>query len=226
MKYTILGKSNSTISIILENLYSQYNENFSINIIKNMEDTSILPYAIDNIKINEFDHDNFDYDINLTNYILGGTQVETKKCIFYFFNKKYNINETNYCNIIPKHVVISKTVIFKNGFVINCGCVIAPYVNIGKFVTINRNSSIGHHTVIGDFVTINPGTNIAGNCYIGDDTTIGIGVTIIDGITIGKKCFIGAGSVVTKNISDNVIAYGVPCKIIRENNHENINIVD
>ena len=38
---------------------------------------------------------------------------------------------------------------------------------------------------------------------------------IINGITVGKNTIIGAGSVVTKNIPDNVIAYGNPCKIVR-----------
>lgn len=36
------------------------------------------------------------------------------------------------------------------------------------------------------------------------------------GVSIGQNTIIGAGSVVTKNISDNVIAAGVPCKVIRE----------
>jgi len=34
---------------------------------------------------------------------------------------------------------------------------------------------------------------------------------------IGANCIIGAGSVVTKDIPDNKIAYGIPCKIIRDN---------
>lgn len=36
------------------------------------------------------------------------------------------------------------------------------------------------------------------------------------GITIGDNSVIGAGSVVTSNIPDNVVAYGVPCKVIRK----------
>jgi maltose O-acetyltransferase len=37
------------------------------------------------------------------------------------------------------------------------------------------------------------------------------------GITIGNNVVIGAGSIVTKNIPDDVIAVGNPCKILREN---------
>lgn len=37
------------------------------------------------------------------------------------------------------------------------------------------------------------------------------------GVTIGDNVVIGAGSVVTKDIPSNVIAYGNPCRVIREN---------
>jgi acetyltransferase-like isoleucine patch superfamily enzyme len=58
---------------------------------------------------------------------------------------------------------------------------------------------------------------MAGFVKIGQGCLIGMGVNIIDGIEIGSNSIIGAGSVVTKNIPDNVIAYGNPCKIIRSN---------
>jgi maltose O-acetyltransferase len=41
---------------------------------------------------------------------------------------------------------------------------------------------------------------------------------IIPEIKIGKKTIIGAGSVVTRDIPDNVVAYGNPAKVIRDNN--------
>ena len=37
------------------------------------------------------------------------------------------------------------------------------------------------------------------------------------GVTIGDNVVIGAGSIVTKNIPSNVVAYGNPCRVIREN---------
>lgn len=50
---------------------------------------------------------------------------------------------------------------------------------------------------------------------IGDNVWVGGGVIILPGVTIGKNSVIGAGSVVTKNIPDNVVAAGNPCKMIR-----------
>lgn len=52
---------------------------------------------------------------------------------------------------------------------------------------------------------------------IGDYVWIGGGAIIMPGVTIGDNVVIGAGSVVTGDVPDNVIAYGNPCRIIREN---------
>ena len=51
---------------------------------------------------------------------------------------------------------------------------------------------------------------------IKENVWIGSNVSILPGVTIGKNSVIGAGSVVTKNIPENVVAYGNPCKIVRE----------
>lgn len=46
---------------------------------------------------------------------------------------------------------------------------------------------------------------------------IGGGAIIMPGVTIGNNVVIGAGSIVTKDIPDNVIAYGNPCRVVKEN---------
>ena len=51
---------------------------------------------------------------------------------------------------------------------------------------------------------------------IGDNCWFGGNVTVLPGVTIGNGCVIGACSVVTHDIPDNYLAYGNPCKAIRE----------
>ncbi len=51
---------------------------------------------------------------------------------------------------------------------------------------------------------------------IGNNVWIGAGSTILAGVEIGDNSVIGAGSVVTKSIPSNVVAVGVPCKVLRE----------
>lgn len=208
-KLLIIGKGDNIITMVLDNLYS-YKSTPNITIYNNLS----LPI------LNRFDHDKFNIkiveDVNMSDYdvfSLGVYQPQHKVKIMESLSP--NINK--FINIIHRGEDISKMTRLGVGILINSKVSIAAHTTIGNFVTINRHVSIGHHTVIGDYCSINPGTNIAGNVTIGEGTTIGMGVNIIDGIKIGKNTIIGAGSVVTKDIPDNVIAYGSPCKIIRDN---------
>ena len=61
---------------------------------------------------------------------------------------------------------------------------------------------------------------VHGACYakpvkIGNNVWLGAGVHINQGVTIGDNTIIGSGSVITKDIPANVVAAGVPCKVIR-----------
>ncbi|AWI05681.1 sugar O-acetyltransferase [Clostridium drakei] len=51
--------------------------------------------------------------------------------------------------------------------------------------------------------------------HIGNNVWIACNVVVCGGVNIGNNVVIGAGSVVTKDIPDNYIAYGNPCKPIR-----------
>lgn len=51
--------------------------------------------------------------------------------------------------------------------------------------------------------------------FIGDNVWIGGNSVIFPGVTIGNNVTIGAGSIVTKDLTDNVLAYGNPCQVIQ-----------
>lgn len=53
-----------------------------------------------------------------------------------------------------------------------------------------------------------------GGICIGDDAWLGYGVVVLDGVRIGKGAVIGAGSVVTRDIPDGAIAFGVPARVV------------
>ena len=52
--------------------------------------------------------------------------------------------------------------------------------------------------------------------HIGKNCWLGAGVIVMPGVSIGDNTVIGAGSVVTRDIPANVVAYGTPCKVVRE----------
>jgi UDP-3-O-[3-hydroxymyristoyl] glucosamine N-acyltransferase len=85
---------------------------------------------------------------------------------------------------------------------------------IGDGAQIDCMVLIGHQSVIGNHVGIAGSVMCSGSVTIGAYSWIGAGAVLRDGITIGHHTTIGMGSVVTKDIPDNVTAYGVPCHVI------------
>ena len=66
-----------------------------------------------------------------------------------------------------------------------------------------------------DFERRNRGLEYAYSITVGDNVWIGAGVQVMPGVTIGSNVVIGGGSVVVKDIPDNCVAVGNPCKVIR-----------
>ena len=101
----------------------------------------------------------------------------------------------------------------------------------GTFLNFNCNFVDDGKIVIGEQVLFGPAVTIAtvghpldpkmrqymytAPVVIGDCCWIGANVTICPGVTIGSGSVIGAGSVVVKDIPENVIAVGNPCRMIR-----------
>jgi putative colanic acid biosynthesis acetyltransferase WcaF len=56
---------------------------------------------------------------------------------------------------------------------------------------------------------------LTGKITIGEDAFIGARAFVLPGITIGARSVIGACSVVTRDVPENVIAMGNPCKVLR-----------
>ena len=60
------------------------------------------------------------------------------------------------------------------------------------------------------------GLEIAKPIAVGNNVWIGAGTTVLAGVTIGDNSVIGAGSVVSRSIPANVVAVGVPCRVMRK----------
>lgn len=90
--------------------------------------------------------------------------------------------------------------------------------NDGGEITIGNNVAIGMNTVLRaanhDYIKLVG--HIPGKIVIGDNVWIGANCVIVPGVSIGSGSVIGAGSIVTKDIPDNVVAVGNPCKPIKK----------
>lgn len=116
-------------------------------------------------------------------------------------------------------------------FLCDCG----PYIQFGKNIFVNSHAYFmdGAQITIGDNVFIGPSVGLytaihplnykkrnagyekAKPITIGDNVWLGANVIVLPGVTIGSGSVIGAGSVVNKDIPENVVAFGNPCRVVK-----------
>jgi sugar O-acyltransferase (sialic acid O-acetyltransferase NeuD family) len=113
--------------------------------------------------------------------------------------------------------LICKSVIYGEGLQVMPAAILHSDVEIGDQCIINTRALVEHDCVLEDGVEIGPGAVLCGRVHIGKNSWIGANATIKQRLIIGENSIIGAGSVVVTDIPSNVVAVGVPAKVISEN---------
>ena len=92
-------------------------------------------------------------------------------------------------------------------------------IEIGDDTIIGYNTVILAHEFLGDELRI-------GEVKIGRRVTIGANCTILPGVRIGDNAVISAHSLVNSDIPPNVLAGGVPAKVIKVNYFTDGNVIE
>ncbi|GAA0078636.1 sugar O-acetyltransferase [Clostridium sp. CTA-5] len=150
---------------------------------------------------------------------LSPTQIEEKNNLLKDLLGKVG---AEFCIESPFRCAYGYNIFLDESVYINYNCTIldCAKVKIGKNVMIGPSVNI--------FTACHPievnlrlkGVEYASPVEIGDNVWIGGGVTITPGVKIGNNSVIGAGSVVTKDIPENVVAVGNPCRVMKKINNK------
>ncbi len=118
----------------------------------------------------------------------------------------------------PFHCDYGRNIEVGDFFFANYNCII---LDVGKVIIGNNVQFAPNVSLYTAGHPIHPDSRNSGYEYgisitIGDNVWLGGNVVVNPGVHIGNNVVIGSGSIVTKDIPDNVIAIGNPCRIIRE----------
>lgn len=108
------------------------------------------------------------------------------------------------------HWIVKHTENFFLGYKTDIGAF--TYINAQNGVSVEDFVQIGSHCTIYSVSTID---DKAGEVRLKKGCRVGSHSIIMPGITIGEGSIVGAFSFVNKDIPDNVLAFGVPVKVIR-----------
>ena len=139
---------------------------------------------------------------DLLGFVGEGVWIEAP--FFCDYGENISIGKNTFVNVNCMFLDNNKITIGKNGL-------IAPYVQIYTASHPLKSSEriIESENSTRYLTSAKPVT-------IGDQVWIGGNSVIFPGVTIGDNVTIGAGSIVTKNIPDNVLALGNPCKVVKK----------
>ncbi|WGE41271.1 sugar O-acetyltransferase [Actinobacillus equuli] len=138
------------------------------------------------------------------------------------FNQLFHTAKTEFHIELPFRCDYGYNIKLGDNFYANYNCTMldcAP-ISIGNNVMFAPNVSLftAAHPI--DPELRNSGIEFAMPIVIGNNVWIGGNSVVMPNVTIGNNVVIGAGSVVTKDIPDNCIAVGNPCRVLRQINQQ------
>lgn len=112
-------------------------------------------------------------------------------------------------NIIDSVAVVSKFAELEDGIFVGKNAVINANARIRKMCIINTGAIVEHDCEIGMFSHIAVGSVLCGGVLVGEQTLIGANATVIQERKIGSRCIIGAGTIISRDVQNNMIRYGM-----------------
>lgn len=150
------------------------------------------------------------HQFNFSEPSLVNLRIQIVKRLFGNIGAKFTVKPPFYCDY-GSHVFAG------NNLYINYDCTILDChkVHLGNDVLLAPKVQIytAYHPTEPKLRLT--GKELAAPVKIGDNVWLGGGVIVCPGVTIGSNVTIGAGSVVAKDIPDNVVAVGNPCRVIK-----------
>jgi sugar O-acyltransferase (sialic acid O-acetyltransferase NeuD family) len=117
--------------------------------------------------------------------------------------------------VVHPRAVVASSARVGPGTVVFAGAVVNADARIGSHVVVNTGAIVEHDCVLADGAYVGPGACMGGRVAIGRAAFIAAGVTLAPRVQVGAGAVVGAGAAVLEDVPPDVLAYGVPARVVR-----------
>jgi len=193
-------------------------EGYLTEVPRDKRDFEIIGYLDDNPDALHGKHSNFKIVGNIASYPLNAddmvlvaiADIPTKIRIFNILKGK-----VTFFSFISQHASIGPNVSIEEGAIICPGVKLGTGMVIGKMVSVNVDTVLGHDALIGDFCSLMPNVDIGGGTIIGEKVFMGTKATVAPRLKIAPETYLGIGSISIKDTKVPGTYFGNPARRMR-----------
>lgn len=124
--------------------------------------------------------------------------------------------EARFATLIHPAATVSQHARIGQGSIVLAGARVAARTFLGSFAQLNMNVVVSHDCVVEDFASMNSGSALGGRCRLGAGSSLGLNSSVRERVSIGTDVIVGANSFVNRDLTDLVVAGGVPARVLRQ----------
>jgi acetyltransferase EpsM len=118
-------------------------------------------------------------------------------------------------SVIHPKATISTDATIEDGTYVGAQAVVNAGAYIGENAIINTRATVEHDCVVGAHAFVAPSAVMLGESRLGEGSLLGANATLGVRLTVGEWTRIGEGAVVKEDIPSDVVALGIPAKVVK-----------
>lgn len=117
-----------------------------------------------------------------------------------------------WATLVHPSAIVGARVRIGEGSILCPGVVVTCDVRLGRWVSLNVSTAVGHDAVLEDYVQTSAFCDITGGTHLGEEAFLGSRVSVLPGQVVEKGATVGAGSVVVRRVKAGTTVFGVPAR--------------